>query len=194
MIWYAFWGLGAQCRLQEAHSRWKDFTFGGFVESNMDGRKKCKNPARRSPKWTKMRSKWIQDPTKPFEILNTLLKICKIQAQIKQNVILECFGGSWGAGSAKGCPQPLAGLHMFRPFCGKLTPNCWFGSHFGTQIGPKTMQKQILKSMPKNCQNIMTKWWNNLEHCPKLNATFKHFLDKLFFEKHVFSLVLQWFL
>ena len=27
MIWYA---LG---RLQEAHSRWKDFTFGGFVES-----------------------------------------------------------------------------------------------------------------------------------------------------------------
>ena len=145
MMWYAFWSIGAQCRLQEAHSRWKDFTFGGFVESNMDGRRKCKNPARRCPKWTKMQSTWIHNPTKPFEIRNKLLKICKIQTEIKQNVIFNVLGGRGAQGRRKDAHSRWGDCTFFARFNENCRPMVDLGSHFGSPIGPKTMQKNILK-------------------------------------------------
>jgi hypothetical protein len=61
---------------------------------------------------------------KTFRNPQQMIEIGKIHTQIKQNVILECFLGSWGAGSAKGCPQPLGGLHIFQLCCRNVQPNC----------------------------------------------------------------------
>ena len=50
-----------------------------------------------------------QNHSKSFRNYQTFVQI---PTQIKQNMILDCFCGSWGAGSAKGDPHPLEGLHL----------------------------------------------------------------------------------
>ena len=126
--------------------------------------------------------KWIQNLTKPSKIIKILSQIGQNQIKIKPNVFLDGFGGSWSAGSAKGCPHSLGGCTFFALLVENCCPMIDFGSHFGSKIGPKTIQKWIQKSMPEMMPKELKKhetWSTNRCHIGALSG-------KLIFRKTCF--------
>ena len=143
-----------------------------------------------------MLSKLIHNPTKPFEILNKLLSIYKIQAQIKQNMMLECFWGSWGRGAQgrrKDAHTRWGDCTFFVLFADNCCPMADLRTNLGGKIGPKTMQKYIPKSMPKSLGKSLTNDETILNIVPNSMQNLNMFWTSYFSENMSFSLVLQLF-
>ena len=90
------------------------------------------NPARRLPKWFKMTSKWVQNQPKPFKIIKQIFNIGNNPTQIKQNVILDGFWGSWSARLVPGRSSPKAPNKSIL-FGRKWQPDAWLWEPFWSQ-------------------------------------------------------------
>jgi hypothetical protein len=107
-----------------------------------------------------MRSKWIQNRPKPFKIIKQMSQIGKNPTQIKQNVILDGFVGSWSARLVPGRSGPKAPNKTtppFSPFWPKMAAR-WLIlgailsqnlSKNNAKIDTKIDAEKVSKMMPK---------------------------------------------
>ena len=101
------------------------------------------------------------------------------------------FVGRGAQGRRKDAHSRWEDCTFFAFFEENCRPMVDLGNHFGAQIDAKIDTKIDSEKVSENNDKMMKK---PFEHLQKNNANSGQFLDMFFFEKHVFSLVLQWFL